>query len=55
MEKRISVKELEQAIASGRSIAIEAGQVIWLYVKSNKGWVRARIELWEPGTCSSRL
>jgi hypothetical protein len=55
MSHRVSTKEAQQAIASGRSIAVEAGQNIWLYVKTNKGWVRARIELSSPEAAGRRL
>ena len=55
MSHRVSTKEAQQAIASGRSIAVEAGQIIWLYVKTNKGWVRARIELSSPEAAGRRL
>lgn len=55
MENRISVKELEQAIADGRSIAVRADQVIWSYHKTNKGWVRLRTELSSPQAAERRL
>jgi hypothetical protein len=55
MSNRIAIKELEQAIADGRSIAVRADQVIWSYHKTNEGWVRVRTELSSPEAAETRL
>lgn len=55
MSNRIAIKELEQAIAAGRRIAVGADQVIWSYAKTNKGWVRVRTELSSPEAAERRL
>jgi len=48
MSHRISIKEVKQAIADGRSIAVRTDQVIWSYYKANEGWFRIRTELSSP-------
>lgn len=55
MANRKSIKEVEQAIADGRSITVKAGQVIWSYYKTNKGWVRMRTELSSPDAAERLL
>lgn len=55
MSNRISIKEVEQAIAGGRCIAVRADQVIWSYAKTNEGWVRVRTELSTPERAERRL
>ena len=55
MANTLSVEEIEQAIADGRPISVRADQVIWSYVKSNKGWVRVRTELSSPEAAERRL
>lgn len=55
MPNRTSIKEVEQAIAGGRCIAVRADQVIWSYAKTNKGWVRVRTELSSPEAAERRL
>jgi hypothetical protein len=55
MPNRISINEVEQAIAGGRCIAVRADQVIWSYAKTNKGWVRVRTELSSPEAAERRL
>jgi len=55
MSNRISIKEVEQAIAGSRCIAVRTDQVIWLYANTNKGWVRVRTELSSPEAAERRL
>ena len=55
MAIRRSVKEIEQAIAHGRCIAVRADRLIWSYHKTNEGWVRVRTELSSAGAAERRL